>query len=276
MEEIPTFSERPVREAVLNAVTHRDYRHGGSIFIRHFPRKLVIESPGGFPPGITPENILRKQWPRNRRLADAFAKCGLVERSGQGMDLMFELCIREGKALPDFRGTDEYQVFLTLHGKVEDPRFIRFLETVSRERPVTFKTEDLLVMDLVHREQIVPSFLKENLDYLRSEGVIEAPGKGKFVLARRFYSAIGQKGVYTRKVGLDRGTNKALLLKHIVEFQREGARLADLMQVLPSLNRGQVQWLLRELKLEGKAHPVGPTRISRWFPGPAMGATDKQ
>ena len=276
MAEIPTFSERPVREAILNAVSHRDYRHNGSIFVRHFPRKLVIESPGGFPPGITPENILWKQLPRNRRLADAFAKCGLVERSGQGMDLMFERCIREGKALPDFARTDEYQVVLTFHGEVKDPRFIRFLEAVSRERPVTFKTEDLLVMDLVHREEAVPPALKENMDYLRSEGLIEMPRKGKFVLARRFYSAIGQKGVYTRKVGLDRETNKALLLKHIEDFRREGARLADLMQVLPAMSRGQVQWLLRALKAEGKVHPIGPTRASKWFPGPAIGNADKQ
>jgi len=276
MVEIPTFSERPVREAVLNAVSHRDYRHNGSIFIRHFPRKLIIESPGGFPPGITPENILWKQLPRNRRLADAFAKCGLVERSGQGMDLIFERCIREGKALPDFGRTDEYQVVLTFHGEVKDPRFIRFLEAVSRERSVTFKTEDLLVMDLVHREKTLPPALKESLDYLRSEGVIEMPRKGKFVLARRFYSAIGQKGVYTRKVGLDRETNKALLLKHIEDFHREGARLSDLMQVLPALSRGQVQWLLRALKAEGKAHPMGPTRAAKWFPGPAIDGEDKQ
>ena len=112
MVEIPTFSERPVREAVLNAVSHRDYRHNGSIFVRHFPRKLIIESPGGFPPGITTENILWKQLPRNRRLADSFAKCGLVERSGQGMDLMFERCIREGKALPILAEPTNTRLFL--------------------------------------------------------------------------------------------------------------------------------------------------------------------
>ncbi len=80
--DIPTFSERVVREAVLNAVSHRDYQLGGSVFIRQHPRRLVFESPGGFPIGITEQNILDRQLPRNRRIADIFAKCGLVERSG--------------------------------------------------------------------------------------------------------------------------------------------------------------------------------------------------
>ena len=69
--DVPTFNERVVREAVLNAVSHRDYRHGGSVFIRQYPRRIEIVSPGGFPPGITPDNILRQQNPRNRRIAEA-------------------------------------------------------------------------------------------------------------------------------------------------------------------------------------------------------------
>jgi ATP-dependent DNA helicase RecG len=58
---------------------------------------MEIISPGGFSPGITPENILIRQYPRNRRIAEAFAKCGLVERSGQGADRMFEACVKESK-----------------------------------------------------------------------------------------------------------------------------------------------------------------------------------
>ena len=112
--DVPTFSERTVREAVLNAVSHRDYQLSGSVFVRQYPRYLRIESPGGFPLGINESNVLDRQAPRNRRIADIFAKCGLVERSGQGMNLMFETNIKEGKLRPDFSGTDQYQVNLTL------------------------------------------------------------------------------------------------------------------------------------------------------------------
>ena len=50
--DVPTFNERVVREAVLNAVSHRDYRHSGSVFVRQYPRRIEIVSPGGFPPGL--------------------------------------------------------------------------------------------------------------------------------------------------------------------------------------------------------------------------------
>jgi ATP-dependent DNA helicase RecG len=104
--EFPTFSEGVVREAILNAVGHRDYRLSGSVFVKQFPRHLEITSPGGFPAGITAENILDQQSPRNRRLAEAFARCGLIERSGQGMNRIFEETIRQSKPLPDFAGSD--------------------------------------------------------------------------------------------------------------------------------------------------------------------------
>src|SRR5262249_38321348 len=114
--DISTFSERPIREAILNAVSHRDYQLGSNVFVRQYPRRIEITSPGGLPYPITLENILDRHSPRNRRIADVFLKCGLVERSGQGMNMIFEESIRESKPLPDFTNTDRYQVSITLHG----------------------------------------------------------------------------------------------------------------------------------------------------------------
>ena len=123
MTPISTFSERAVREAILNAVSHRNYQLGGSVFVRQYPRRLEIDSPGGLPTGITLENILDRQNPRNRRVAEILTKCGLVERSGQGMNLIYEELIKQSKPAPDFARTDKFQVGLTLHGTVEDPSF---------------------------------------------------------------------------------------------------------------------------------------------------------
>ena len=125
--DIPTFNERVVREAILNAVSHRNYQMGGSVFIRQYQDRLVVESPGGFPNGITIENILDRQSPRNRRIAEILALCGLVERSGQGMNLMYEWSIKEAKQLPDFTGTDQDFVKLTLNGMVLDEKMYRSL-----------------------------------------------------------------------------------------------------------------------------------------------------
>lgn len=272
--DISTFNEMVIREAILNAVSHRDYRLAGSVFIRQFPRKLEIISPGGFPAGVTPENILKTQVPRNRRIAEAFSKCGLVERAGQGADRMFRQCIRESKPCPDFNGTDDYQVYLTLRGDVQDPLFLRFLEKIGRETLASFTLEDFLVLDLVHKEQQVPSELKGCLVKLRDQGIIEIIGQGKgvrYLLSRRFYQFMGKKGVYTRKRGLDRETNKKLLEKHIEENRAEGSQLRELLQVLPSLSRAQIQILLSELRAEGRIYGVGRTKAGRWYPGTGAG-----
>jgi len=267
--DIPTFEERSVREAILNAVSHRDYRLGGSVFVRQYPRHLKIESPGGFPPGITLENILDRQYPRNRRIADLFAKCGLVERSGQGMNLIFEEAIRRGKLPPDFTGTDRYQVNLALHGQVQDPAFVLFLEKISQERNVSFSTQDFLILDRVHRGLPVQDAFKPRLSYLIETGVLESIGRGRgahHVLSRRFYAMTGKKGVYTRKIGLDKETHKALLLKHIRDSAEVGAPLSEFVEVLPALSRFQIQRLLQELRGEGLVHSIGTTRAARWFP----------
>jgi ATP-dependent DNA helicase RecG len=268
--DVPTFNERVVREAVLNAVSHRDYRHGGSVFVRQYPRRIEIVSPGGFPPGITPENILRQQNPRNRRIAEVLAKCGLVERAGQGFDLIFRESIRQSKPLPNFSHTDAHFVWLTLHGEIQDPEFLRFLEEIGQERMAAFSIDDFLVVDLVHHEQAVPDDLKSRVEHLLEQGIIERLGRGRgarLLLSQRFYRRLGKPGVYTRKRGLDRETNKALLCRHIQDNRNEGTRLQELMQVLPSLSRDQVQKLLQDLKFEGRIHTLGYTKGARWYPG---------
>jgi ATP-dependent DNA helicase RecG len=265
--DVPTFNERVVREAVLNAVSHRDYRHGGSVFVRQYARRIEIVSPGGFPPGITPENILRQQNPRNRRIAEVLAKCGLVERAGQGFDLIFRESIRQSKPLPDFSHTDAHFVWLTLHGEIQDPEFLRFLEEIGQERMAAFSIDDFLVVDLVHREQAVPDDLKSRVEHLLEQGIIERLGRGRGVrllLSQRFYRRLGKAGVYTRKRGLDREMNKALLLRHLRESGDAGCPISELQQVLPAQSRDQLKRLLSELRRERRVQLVGERRGARW------------
>ncbi|WP_236698472.1 ATP-binding protein [Xylophilus sp. Leaf220] len=261
----------PVREAVLNAVAHRDYRLGGSIFVRQFAKRLEVVSPGGLPPGITPENIIDQQNPRNRRLAEALARCGLIERSGQGLNLMVENAVRHGKPLPSFAGTAAHEVRLTLEGGVRNPAFVSFMEKLGDQALRSLSTDDFLTLDAVHREQPLTSRLKDRLPGLVSLGAIEAIGRGrgaKHLLSRDFHAALGAKGVYTRKKGLDRNTTKALLLRHIDDSASSGTKMEELQQVLPALPRCQIQVLLRELRKEGAVHSIGVTKGARWYPGP--------
>lgn len=271
--DIPTFNEKAIREVILNAVSHRDYREAGSIWIKQYPRKIVVASPGGFPSGITPSNMLWKQQPRNRRIADIFNKCGLVERAGQGADRIFEESIRQGKPLPNFAHTDEHEVVLTLDGQIQDESFLRFLEKIGQERLASFNTEDFLVLDLVHKECSIPSSppeLKIRLNHLVDLGIVERIGKGRgtrYMLCQQYYTLAGKSGMYTRKRGLDKETNKELLFKHLRANAKNGSKFNELQQVLPFLSRSQVQKLLIELKSENKTYVEGKTSASIWFPG---------
>ena len=264
---IPTFNERPVREAILNAISHRDYQLGGSIFVRQFSRRLEIDSPGGFPLGINVDNIIDRQNPRNRRIAEILTKCGLVERSGQGMNLIYEELIKQSKPTPDWARTDQYQVGLTLYGTVEDPAFVRFVEKVAKELSVSFGTHDWVILAHAARGENIPKEQESRVARLLDLGVIERVGK-KYMLSRRFYEFVGQKGAYTRRKGLDRDHNLALLLKHIEDNKSTGAPREELLQVVPNLSESDIKSLLRTLRQQGKAHPVGTTRNARWFPGP--------
>lgn len=265
--DLPTFDEVPIREAVLNAVAHRDYRLGGSIFVRQFPKRLEVVSPGGFPPGITPENILEQQNPRNRRLAEALGRCGLIERSGQGMNLMVENAVRQGKPLPNFAGTGSHQVSLILEGGIRNPAFVRFMERLGQDVLDSFSTQDYLALECLQHERDVPAPLTERLPRLISIGAVEMLGRGKnatYILSEALYAALGAAGTHTRKKGLDRETNKALLLKHLSKRGEAGAALAELRQVLPSLTEGTVQGLLYELREEEKIALEGARRWARW------------
>lgn len=262
---VSTFNERPVREAILNAVSHRNYQLGGSVFIRQFPRRLEIDSPGGFPVGITLDNILDRQNPRNRRIAEILTLCGLVERSGQGMNLIYEALIKQSKPAPDFSRTDQYQVGLTLFGTVQDPAFIRFVEKVCEETTEFFSTQDWLLMSASSRGEKLPKHAEGRINRLIDLGIIER-GKGRaFILSRKYYEFVGRPAAYTRKKGLDREQNLALLMKHLHDSGDEGASLDELAQVLPSLPKEEVRLLLRSLQRDGKAKPNGRGHTSRWI-----------
>lgn len=263
--DISTFNERVVREAILNAVSHRNYQFGGSVFIRQYRDRLVIESPGGLPVGITLDNILDRQLPRNRRIAEILSLCGMVERSGQGMNLMYELSVQEAKALPDFAGTDDYLVILTLNGLIIDKAMLSVINRIGESNMEIMSTDDFLVVDALFREKPLTEKLRLRLKHLTDIGIVEHIGRNKYVLSRSLYAATGKSGVHTRRVGLDRNTNKELLLKHIRNNGDKGTPFKELQQVLPSHSRGEIQVLMRELRDAGLVICIGNTSAAKWF-----------
>lgn len=200
------------------------------------------------------------------RIDEQFGQCGLIERSGQGINLIFETAIRHGKTLPSFAGTSAHEVRLTLEGMVKSTAFVRFMERIGEETLRSFSTCDFLALDYIHRGQPLTEHLKSRLSGLIEAGAVEAVGRGKgtrYLLSQRLYAAIGAKGVYTRKKGLDYETKKALLEKHLRE-QETGAPLAELRQVLPAESERSIQRLLSEMRDEGRVALHGKRRWARW------------
>ncbi len=263
--DVPTFNERVVREALLNAVCHRNYQMGGSIFVRQYRDRIVIESPGGLPYGITLDNILDRQFPRNRLIARILALSGLVERAGQGMNLMYELSVHEAKPLPNFSGTDDYFVSLTLNGIIIDKEMISVVKQISEKYSEELSTLDFLIINALFNNLKLDNKMYERMNHLVELGIVEHSGRRNYILSRSLYNAAGKVGINTRLGRLDRETNKELLLKHIRNNNVYGSSFNELQQFSPGKTRNELQVLMRELKAEGKVICKGRTSAARWF-----------
>ncbi len=264
--DVRTFNERTVREALLNAVCHRDYQHQSSIVLRQSPHELVMTSPGGFPSGITADNLLTHQRPRNRLLAEAFARCGLVERSGQGADLMFELCLREAKRLPDFTGSDDYQVKLSIDGTVGDTGFIRFLDHAERGTGLHFDLPELRLLTDLYANREPEGTPADAAERLLESDVVRVTPRGRFHLSSRFDERSGTAiATGGRPKDAERTARKDLLVQYLRNQGKVGASFADLCAAVPGATAAQVQHLLRELKEAGLIDHTGATKASRWF-----------
>jgi len=131
--QIPSYPEVVFREAILNALCHRSYLEIPSVYVRHTPRQMVVSNPGGFPEGITPENILTAEpKQRNRLLAEIFEKVGLVDRAGTGRRRIFIPSLSFGKKQPLYEA-DEYTVKLTIFDGSFDERMAAFVANRQRE-----------------------------------------------------------------------------------------------------------------------------------------------
>jgi ATP-dependent DNA helicase RecG len=90
-----------LREALLNAFCHQDFRLASPVLVKQFPRRIEISNPGGLAGGITPENILHHPpLARNPALVQALSRLRLVNRSNLGIGRMFEAMLIEGKEPP--------------------------------------------------------------------------------------------------------------------------------------------------------------------------------
>ncbi len=168
--DVPGFNEETIREAILNACVHRSFQMPGDVVIKVYPDCFEITNPGGFPFGVNISNILTvNSAPRNRLLAETIEKTGLIERSGQGADIMFRNCVAEGKPLPDYSESDDYQVSLRIEAKIENPRLFIFLH----DWDVKLNAFELLNLYFINKGTVDNLFSNSLSRLLETEAICE-------------------------------------------------------------------------------------------------------
>lgn len=245
---IPYFNEEVIREAINNAIAHRDYRRTSETVIKQYPQKMIIMNAGGFPLGVSVENLLRVQsTPRNRLLADVLAKTGIVERSGQGVDKIFKNTLSEGKEAPDYSHSDSFRVELHLSADIKDKAFARFLESEQRD----LSEEDRLsVFDVIALDQIRQGHsqivAKENIERLLNRNLIEKRGRTRgtyYILSKSYYELCGKEGEYSQKDDWDSNQVMSVIMPHLAKFGK--AKMKDFAKLLEGhLTRRQVRTII--------------------------------
>lgn len=244
---IPEFDERAVREAVINAFAHRDYTRLGRVLVRIDSDGLSISNPGGFIEGVTIDNLLiAEPHGRNPVLADALKRIGLAERSGRGVDRIFEGSLRYGRDLPDYSETTATTVKLFIPRGMPDKRLIQLISDEQKRTGVPMPLSALFALNTLRdnrrmtaaeissRVNISESKMHMTLERLVETGLVEGIGNGRgrvYVLSPKVYKSAVK---YVRQTDIDAIRYEELVLK-LVETQKTITRkdVIELLHITP-------------------------------------------
>ena len=239
------FNEEVIREAVLNAIAHRDYTITSEAVVKQYPNKITITNPGGFPKGVTIENILTvSSTPRSRLMTEILEKTGLVERSGQGVDKIFSSTLSEGKVEPDYKNSNMFQVSLSLRTEIIDKAFhVLVSQYQNRGKEHKLGVEQIITLSKI-RNGIFQNLKMEIVSQLEKSGLIEK-GSGhtnRYTLSQEYYALVND--------GLTIG--KRYLVKEIelilLALQGNALKMGELEKNMEaSLNRNQIKYLTGKL-----------------------------
>lgn len=274
--EFPDLSWEVAREAVLNAVTHRDYFLRESVQVGLYRGRLELTSPGGFIGGVTPKNVLRHPpVHRNELLARAFQSVGLVNRVGLGVDRIFYELLRLGKGIPRYTA-DESHVKLTIPLETRD-EFALFVANEERENR-RLELDDLLLLrsfvltasldrwSAAQALQLPEEEAAAKLIRLREMGYLVVRGRGRGAsyelrrdLAERFRGRSA--------VDADTPLEEESVRLRILTLLRQRGRLSNAeIRRFSGFSRVQVYRLLRRLEEEGEIRFAGRGRGAHVVP----------
>lgn len=257
------FNEEVIREAVLNAIAHRDYSITSEVVIKQYPNKIAISNPGGFPKGVTIENILTvSSTPRSRLMTEVLEKTGLVERSGQGVDKIFFITLSEGKAEPDYSRSDMYQVSLSLRTEIIDKAFHAYISAYQNsDREPKLGVEQIITLCKI-RNGIFQNLKHDVVAQLEKSGLIlRVSGHStKYTLSDE-YNAMVDDG---SKIG------KRYLVKELelmlLALQHNSLKISDLEDALKdALSRNQISYIKDKLLQDKVINMEGRVKGARYL-----------
>ncbi|MCK6526567.1 putative DNA binding domain-containing protein [Myxococcota bacterium] len=282
---VEDFPGLAVREALVNALVHRDYHLGGPVHVEHSPEVFVVASPGPLVGGVTPDNILtHPSTPRNPLLASAARVLGLAEEVGRGVDRMYREMIQSGRDLPRIESSAA-QVRVTFVGGAPNAQIARFAAQLpAQEREdtdtmlVLFKLCSVRLLDAQRLAPFIQKTVDEAESVLRrlsgdAVGMLEPTRQTArrahpaYRLRAQVLRALGSAVPYQRRT-VDEIDRK--VIAHVVEYGRiTNKTVQNLLDV--SLQRARdllSDWVRRGILVKTSAHERGPG--VEYGPGPGF------
>ena len=271
---IPEFNPKAVREAIVNAFAHRDYTQLGRVLVRIDADGLTVSNPGGFIEGVTYQNILTVEpHGRNPVLADALKRVGLAERSGRGVDRIFEGSLIYGRELPDYSESTATSVRLFIPRGMPDKRMVALITEEQQKTGQPISLSSLFVLNaLKHNRRmslneissecnIPETKLRSTVEQLTEAGIVDGIGNGRgrvYVLSAKAYKDPVQ---YVRQTDIDVIRYSELILK-LAQAKGSIARkdVIDLLHV----SGPQAFRLLKKLEMSGKLIRSGNTSAAKY------------
>lgn len=266
---IPNYDRRAFREAFVNALVHRDFSRLGAVHVKITDDGLSISNPGGFVEGVTLDNLLVAD-PRSRNplLADVIKRIGLAERTGRGIDRIYEGMLRYGRPAPDYSMSNEFTVSVQMVNAAADLDFLKMV--VEQEDKLGHMPIDSLIIlsrlreerrlttaDLAPSVQKPEANVRATVEKLVETGFLEPHGTGRgrtYTLSAALYRKAGKKSEYIRQAGFAPLQQEQMVLNYI---DKHGSiKRADVMD-LCHVTQDQAYKLLSRLKKRGEIVQIG-------------------
>lgn len=271
--ELVDFSEKVFQEALLNALSHRDYQNLSAVYVKHYPDKIVIENPGGFLEGITTQNIItHPSVPRNKLIAETLQRLKYVQRTGQGVDIIFREMLSSGKPYPQYSVYND-AVSLTIYSSIDDIDFVKFIaQEQNKKQRMTPLAELMVLRYLTDNKRInmseVQTITQTTLDESRKtisnlvkDGLIELSGKD-YMLTPKVYEAIKSDVEYTKDKVIEFVKAKNRILDYL---EREESITSQDIRELCGYTKQQARYVTDKMRDEGILQLVGKGHASKYI-----------